>query len=336
MSGGGRAFLLTRYAEGPPAPDLFRLAELPAAALGEGEVEVAVQYLSMDPFPRLRISGDAARAPQLPLGSVMIGRGVGVVTRSRYPGLEEGTLVAGELGWREVAVVAGEGLRRIDPTLGPAPLSLGVLGPSGLAAYLALLDLAAAKAGDVVAISAAAGAVGSTAAQIAKLKGCTVVGVAGGPAQIAFLRDQVGVDHAIDYETAPDLGAAVAAAAPKGVDVFLDLVGGPIYDAVLAHLAVHARVALVGTIADYNAAPGAQDLAPRPNYHLILKRARLMGFLVADYAARFPEVSNIMAAWVREGALAPFQSITEGFERTPHAFAALFSSGPVGKQVVKV
>ena len=331
-----RELRLRAYADGSPDPSLFELSECDLGALEPGRVRVAVRYLSMDPFPRLRISGDASIAPQIPLGEVMIGRGAGEVIESRADGFKPGDLVAGELGWRDVADVDAAELRWVDPDLGPLSWSLGVLGPSGLAAYFALLVAGEAKPGEHVLVSAAAGSVGSIAVQIARLHGASPYAVAGGGTQIEYLRDRLGLQAVADYTRHDDFDAMVAKACPAGVDLFLDLVGGRLHDAARLALRPHGRIVQVGTISSYNADSEAADIGPRRLTELILKRARITGFMVGDHAHDFGAALQTLSKWLTSGDLVYDEHVTDGLENTPAAFAALFQPGPVGKQLVKV
>jgi hypothetical protein len=328
-----RQIKLVAYAEGVPEPRHFRLDEASLPEPGPGQFLARTLWLSMDPFPRLRMSGDASRAPQLPLGSTMIGRGVARVLASQHPAFPVGAYLAGEIGWQDYYCGDGEGLRPVDPALAPVQASLGILGPSGLAAYFATLRQGQPKPGETVVVGAAAGSVGSAACQIALAQGARAVGVVGGPAQAAFVRE-LGAT-AVDY-TAGDLSAALAEACPGGVDVFIDTVGGATHDAVMGLINVHARIVLVGTIANYNLAPGELDMGPRHLLRWIVQRARISGFLVADYAAEWPAALHELAAWVREGRLRYSETVFEGLEAAPRAFAALFGSVGVGKMLVRV
>lgn len=336
MSGQRRVVRLKAYAAGIPSEDCFVETAEPTPALADGQVLVEVLYLGMDPFSRMRIGGDAAKAPQVPLGAVMVARGVGRVSQSRAPDLKPGDIIAGDLGWTDWAVVEGAGLRKVDPALGPVRHALGILGPSGLAAWSALFDRGQAKAGETVLISAAAGAVGSVAAQLAKQKGCRVIGVGGGAAQLAFLRDELKLDGVVDFLSAEPMSAQIRAYAPAGVDLFLDMVGGELYDHAIQTLAIHGRVVLVGTIANYNDAAGAADIGPRSNLTIILKRATVLGFLVADHAARFDEALTELAEGVASGALLAPERILKGLENAPAAFAGLFGAEFIGKQLVQI
>jgi NADPH:quinone reductase len=328
-----RQIILVQYADGVPGAEHFALREAELPDLAPGQLRARVIWLSMDPFPRLRMGGDARVAPQLPLGSVMIGRGVARVTESRHESFAAGDYLAGELGWQEQYQGDGAGLRPVDPTLAPVQTSLGILGPSGLAAYFATLREGRPRAGETVVVSAAAGSVGLVACQLALMQGANVVGVVGGAPQEALLRE-LGVTP-VNYRVA-DLGAAIGAACPAGVDLFIDNVGGTVHDAVMERLNVHARAVLVGTIADYTRPPGEQEQARHDLLRLILRRVRISGFMVGDYAAEWPAALGELAGWLQAGRLRNVETVFAGLEQAPEAFAALFGGASVGKRLVRV
>lgn len=332
MSQTNQQWLLTAYADGLPGPEHFTLVETAVSPPDDGQILVEAHFFGLDPFPRLRMIAGGA-APPLPLGSVMIGRGVGQVIASRHLDFAAGDFVAGELGWQRLARLDGHGLRLVDPALAPISTSLGILGPPGLAAYFALRQ-GEAQAGETVVISGAAGAVGSVAGQLARLQGCRVVGVADGVVKCHYLRQTLGYEAAVDLTAVPDLATAVGEACPHGVDLFLDLVGGALHDAVMAHINNHARIVLVGTLANYN--QGGQDVGPRQLLTLIMKRAKMSGFLVHDYAAEFPTAYRQLADWLHSGQLVNQETIVEGFENLPVAFGRMFQGEQVGKFLVKV
>ena len=337
MSGATRCLRLARYApEGVPEPSCFELSTEAVRQPGEGEVLVEVHWLSMDPFPRLCMRGEASMAPQLPLGAVMMGRGAGRVLRSNHVGFAPGDLVAGEMGWRELACVKAEALRSVDASLGHLEASLGLLGPSGLTAYFTIQHHAQPKAGETVVVSAAAGSVGSTACRLAALAGARVVGIGAGPRQSQYLLDEVGVAAAVDGLDAERLGGAIAAACPRGVDVFLDGVGGVVHDAVMGSLNVGARVVVYGLVSSYGEGAGNADLGPRHLMQIIMKRARITGFLVGDHGAEFAQALKQLAAWLADGKLVASQTVHDGLEAAPHAFAALFGDARPGKQLVRL
>jgi len=332
-----RCLKLARYApEGVPDPASFELSVEAVREPGDGEVLVEVHWLSMDPFPRMCMRGEASMAPQLPLGAVMMGRGAGRVIKSRDVGFAPGDLVAGELGWRELACVKAEALRGVDASLGPLEASLGLLGPSGLTAYFATRQHAQPRAGETVVVSAAAGSVGSTACRLAALAGARVVGVGAGPRQSRYLLEEVGVTAAVDGLDAERLVAAIAAACPRGVDVFLDGVGGAVHDAVMGSLNVGARVVVYGLISSYGEGAGRADVGPRNLMRIIMKRARITGFLVGDHAAEFPHALKELGAKLADGSLVASQTVHEGLEAAPHAFATLFGDAHPGKQLVRL
>ncbi len=327
-----RQWQLTTYANGDPGPEHFTLVEQPLPDIADGQLLVATYYFGLDPFPRLLMTEGGA-LPPLPLGSVMMGRGVGQVIASRHPGFPVGSFVAGELGWQTHALHKGEGLRSVDPTLGPVSTSLGILGPPGLAAYFATRQ-GQPEAGETVVISGAAGAVGSTAGQIAALQGCRVVGIADGPVKCSYLVDDLGFAAAVDYTATDDLAASLAAETPDGVNVFIDLVGGEMHDAVIHHIAVHGRIVLVGTIASYN--DGGMDAGPRNLLRLITRRATMSGFLVQDYAGEFPAALAQLGAWLASQQITYRETIAQGFDQLPAAFGQVFTGEQVGKFLVQV
>jgi hypothetical protein len=328
-----RQITLSAYADDVPSAANFTMRESEIAEPEDGQVQVKVLYLSMDPAPRMRMSG-SGNIPQVPLGAVMIGRGIGQVIASRDPNHAVGSFVMGELGWQEYACVNGAGLRVVDPAMGVLPLHLGVLGNSGLAAYFSVLRQGQPNAGETFVINAASGSVASIAGQIARLQGARVVGIAGGSVQGNYVRDELGFNAVVDYQSS-DFREALASACPNGVDVFLDLVGGDTHDAVMRHLNPHARIVLIGTISNYNLAAGEVDTGPRHLLTWINKRVRMTGFLVGDYAAEFPDALRQLAAWVRDGQITARETIFDGLEMCPLAFSALFGSDHVGKLIVK-
>lgn len=332
MSALNRQWHLTAYADGLPGPEHFTLVETAAPEPGEGQIVVRTHAFGLDPFPRLRMSAGGS-VPPLPLGSVMIGRGVGQVVASRHPDFAVGEFVAGELGWQMLARLDGQGLTKVDPALGPVSTSLGILGPPGLAAYFALRQ-AQPQPGETVVISGAAGAVGSVAGQLARLQGCRAVGIADGTIKCGYWEGELGCDAAIDYTATDDLAATIREVCPDGVDVFLDLVGGTMHDAVMANINVRARIVLVGTIANYNDPQG--DVGPRNLLPMILKRATMSGFLVADYAAEWPDALRQLSGWLAAGDLVYKETVVDGFENLPAAFGQVFQGEQVGKFLVDV
>lgn len=328
-----RRIVLRRYPTGVPVPEDFEVVVAPLGEPADGEVLVATHWLSMDPLPRMRMDPNATFPAPLPLGALVVGRGVGVVEASRASGFAPGDWVAGELGWQSHATVPAAGLRRVEPGAGDVQTALGVLGPSGITAWCLVNVAACVRAGDTVVVAAAAGSVGSVAVQLAKVAGARVVGIVGGPRQAEFVM-QIGADATVDHRS-PSLAADLTAALPQGADVFLDSVGGRLHEAVMERLAPHARVIAFGFISAYTASAGAQSEYGRI-YELIRRRATLSGFLVGDHVARFPEALASLSALLREGRLKNAESVSEGLESAPAAFARLFATDPVGKQLVRI
>jgi NADPH-dependent curcumin reductase CurA len=329
-----RQILLRARPRGLPKLSDFEMRESPVPVPDDREFLVQAIYLSVDPYMRGRMNDRVSYAPPVALGAVMVGGVVGRITRSNHPDFPDGTIVEGRLGWQDYALSDGKGVRRIDPTLAPISTALGVLGMPGLTAYFGLLDVGQAVAGETVVVSGAAGAVGSLAGQIARIKGCRVVGVAGSDAKVEWLLGELGFDAAFNYKTEPDPAARFRALCPQGVDVYFDNVGGVLTDAVFSLLNVHARVSVCGQISQYNAE--RPELGPRLLWGLIETRSKVQGFLVSDYAPRFKEAGAALAAWLKAGRIQYRETIVAGLENAPKAFLDLFHGTNVGKQLVKV
>lgn len=320
-----RRILLASPPRGLPRPEDFLIVEAEAAAPGPGEIAVEVTHLSIDPFERLRMARAAAGA-----GELVPGRGIGRVTASCAPGFAPGDWVACAPGWQEQAVVEAKAARAIDLALGPPERHLSLFGPSGLTACIATLDAGRAAAGETLCIAPGAGSVGSLAGQIAAHEGARAVGIGRGAAQCAAMR-ALGFAAAVDTEG--DLDAQLAAACPNGIDLFLDGLGGAAHDAAVRRLAERGRVVLLGFVSGYCGDPPPRygDAAA-----LLLRRARVEGFLLADWESRFEAARARLAAWYEAGAVRPLESIWEGLESAPRAFAALFGEAPPGKQIVRL
>src|SRR5216684_4757531 len=319
---------------GMPKPSDFKLVESSIPEPGPGEILVRTLYVSVDPYMRGRMNDAKSYAPPVQIGEVMGAGAVGKVVASKNPQFHAGDTVEGFFGWQEYAISNGKGVRKIDPALAPVSTALGILGIPGLTAYFGLLDIAKPRAGETVVVSGAAGAVGSLAGQIAKIKGCRVVGIAGTDEKIAWLRDELGFDAAFNYKTTTDYRATLAELCPKGVDVYFDNVGGTITDAVFWHLNTGARIALSGQIAQYCA--DKMETGPRLLGHLIVKQARAEGFLVFQFASRYAEGLTAMAAWLKAGKLKYREQFVNGIENTPRAFIGMLQGENTGKQLVRV
>jgi leukotriene B4 12-hydroxydehydrogenase/15-oxo-prostaglandin 13-reductase len=319
---------------GWPSESDFGLEERPMPTPGEGEVLVQGLYLSVDPYMRGRMREGASYADPVELGDVMTGGVVGRVVESKSPKFQKGDIAVGVLGWQEYAVAPGEQLQKFDASLAPVSTALGVLGMPGLTAYFGLLDLCEPKAGETLLVNGAAGAVGSLVGQIGKIRGCRVVGVAGSDEKVRHVVEDLGFDAAFNYKTAGKFSEKYRELCPGGIDCYFDNVGGPLTDAVWPRLNIGARVAICGQISQYNNEQA--EMEPRWLFHLIVKRARVQGFLVFDYAPRYKEGLKQLGEWVREGKLQYRETVTEGLENAPAAFIGMMKGGNIGKQLVKL
>jgi NADPH-dependent curcumin reductase CurA len=309
----------------------FEYAEAPVAEPGEGEVLVKILYISLDPAMRGWMNEGKSYVPPVGIGEVMRAGAMGRVITSRDPNVSVGDHVVGVLGVQEYAVAKAKGLTKVDPKLVPLPVYLGTLGMPGMTAYFGLLEIGQPKAGETVVVSGAAGAVGQVVGQIAKIKGCRVVGIAGGADKCAYLRS-IGFDAAIDYKH-EDVKAALKQHCPKGVDVYFDNVGGEILDIVLTQLAMHARIVICGAISQYNE---AKMKGPSNYMSLLVNRAMMKGMVVFDYASRYGEAAREMAGWMATGQLKTREDVVEGLETFPETLLKLFKGENTGKLVLKV
>ena len=334
MANMNRQITLAARPQGFPKESDFRLVSAPIGTPGEGECLVQVIYLSVDPYMRGRLRDVKSYAPPVEIGQVMVGRVVGRVLESRHEGYREGDVVFGDLGWQEYGVAEGQALVKIDPQAAPISTALGVLGMPGLTAYFGLLDICRPQSGETVVVSAAAGAVGSTVGQIAKIEGCRVVGIAGSDEKVGYVTQDLGFDAAFNYKVVDDYSAELQELCPDGIDVYFDNVGGQITDAVIPLLNVKARVAICGQISQYNLE--TPQMGPRLLWHLIVKRAKVEGFLVLDYAARREEGLHKLSEWVKSGKIKYRERIAEGIENAPRAFTEMLSGRNIGKQLVRV
>ncbi|CAM3109337.1 NADP-dependent oxidoreductase [Pseudomonas floridensis] len=329
-----RQFLLAKRPSGAVRRDDFTYQEVPVPALADGQILLRNKYLSLDPAMRGWMNEGKSYIPPVQLGEVMRALGVGEVLESKNPKFSKGDHVQGAIGVQDYFVGEPKGFYKVDTNLAPLPLYLSALGMTGMTAYFALLDVGQPKSGDTVVISGAAGAVGSIAGQIAKIKGCRVVGIAGGKEKCSLLTEELGFDAAIDYKAEDDIHKALKRECPDGVNVYFDNVGGDILDAVLSQLAVGARVVICGAISQYNATTAVKGPA---NYlSLLVNRARMEGFVVLDHAARFGEAGQELAGWVKEGKIKSKEHIEEGLETFPETLLKLFSGENFGKLMLKV
>ncbi len=319
---------------GLPKPSDWDFTEEPIPAPAGGEFVTAISFISLDPAMRGWMNAGASYIEPVEIGDVMRAGAVGRVIASEHPGFAVGDHVYSDFGVQEYAVCDGRGAIKIDPSLAPLPTYLGTLGLPGMTAYFGLLDTGKLKEGDTVVVSGAAGAVGSVAGQIAKIKGARVVGIAGGEEKCRWLTDELGFDAAIDYK-AQDVRSALREATPTGVDVYFDNVGGEILDAVLTRLARGARIVICGAVSQYNATEGVRGPA---NYlSLLVARASMTGMVVFDYAAEYGKAAGELAGWMNEGRLISREHITDGGLATFNdALLGLFAGANTGKLVLRV
>ena len=329
-----RQFIFASRPVGYPKETDFNLVSSPIPTPGDGEVLIHTCYLSVDPYMRGRMRQAKSYAASLEIGDVVLGGTVGQVIKSNHPNFHEGDIVKAYLGWQEYGVGAGDAIQKVNPSLAPISTALGVLGMPGLTAYFGLLEVGQLKDGEHVLVSGAAGAVGSTAGQIAKIKGCRVVGVAGTDEKVNHVVNDLGFDDAFNYNSVTDYDAKLQDVCPGGIDVYFDNTGGPVTDAVFLNINLRGRMAICGQISQYNLQE--PDLGPRLLWELIAKRARVEGLLVSDFADRHEDGLRQMAEWVQAGKLKYQETITEGFENAAAAFISMLKGGNIGKQLVKV
>ena len=318
---------------GEPKESDFALVEAEPPEPAEGEALVRNLWLSLDPYLRGRMNEGRSYARHVELGEVMTAQGVGEIVESRSPRFAAGEIVVGPFGWQELAVAPAHHLRRVDPEVAPISTALHVLGMTGLTAYFGLFEVCGPLPGDTVVVSAASGAVGQIVGQLARIAGCRAVGLAGSPEKVDDLLELYGYDAAIDYRT-EDIGQALKQACPDGVNVYFDNVGGEISAAVHRRLAQNARVAICGQISEYNQVP--PQGGPHSLSFLIVRRVRMEGFLVGDFAHLFEPALARLTAWLREGRLRYREDVVEGLEQAPRAFIGLLNGENRGKVLVKV
>lgn len=317
---------------GEVKPNHFEIVETPVPEIGDGEVLVRNHYLSLDPYMRGRMSGAKSYAQSVEIGEVMVGGTVGQVVSSKNSAFSVGDHVLGAFGWQLFGVDSGTQLTRIEERGIPLSAYLGVMGMPGVTAYVGLIDLGQPKEGETVLVSAASGAVGSVVGQVAKIKGCRAVGIAGGPEKCAYVTDELGFDACVDYKQGR-LSEDLAAAVPDGVDVYFENVGGPTLDAVLARMNPFSRIALCGMISQYNA---IEPYGVKHVGSLLINRIKLQGFIVSDHLQRWPEALSDIGQWIKEGKIKYRESIAEGIENAPAAFIGLLAGKNFGKQLVKL
>lgn len=329
-----RQITLAARPVGMPKESDFRMVSAPIPSLAEGQVLARTIFLSVDPYMRDRMTGVRTYADPVDIGQVMLGGTVGEILQARSGELQAGDLVTGYWGWQEFGVVDAKGLRKLDSRVTPPSTALGALGMPGMTAYFGLLEICLPKAGETVVVSGAAGAVGSLVGQIAKIQGCRAVGIAGSNEKVSWVATELGFDGAFNYKTTADYGARLKELCPGGIDCYFDNVGGPVSDAVFPLLNTKARIAVCGQISQYNLAH--PEPGPRILGHLLTKGARAEGFLVYQFAGRFPEGIAQMGQWIREGKLKYREQIVEGLENAPQALIGVLRGDNIGKMLVRV
>lgn len=330
-----RQITLAARPVGYPKTSDFNLVETAMPTPGEGEVLVKSLYLSVDPYMRGRINQAKSYAANVQIGDVMVGGVIAEVAASKHADFEVGDIVNAHIGWQEYGVAGGDELRKIDPGLAPISTGAGILGMPGLTAYFGLLEVGKLQEGETVFVSGAAGAVGTVVGQIAKIKGCRVIGTAGTDEKVAYILDELGFDAAFNYKNVSDYTAKLAELCPDGIDVYFDNVGSRITDAVFPNLRIKGRVVICGQISQYNLEN--PEVGPRFLWNLITKRARIEGFLVFEFADRHAEALVQMGEWVQQGKLKYRETIAEGgISAAPAAFISMLKGGNIGKQLVKI
>jgi len=327
-----REIRLAARPRGAPVASDFELAEVELPDPADGQILVRNAFVSVDPYMRGRMNDAKSYVPPFALGEPMRGGAVGVVVASRDDGWPEGTWVQHDLGWREAAVLDGRGIRAVNPELAPVSTSLGVLGMTGLTAYVGIVDIGEVGEGETVFVSGAAGAVGSIAAQLARARGAAVLGSAGTPEKVAWLRE-LGIDMAFDYRETPTR-QALRELAPDGVDVYFDNVGGETLEAAIGAMRLRGRIVACGSISRYNATEALPG--PRNMFMVVTKRLRMQGFIVSDHGDRFPAFLGEVGPLVADGTIRYRETVVDGIERAPEAFIGMLEGANVGKMLVRV
>ncbi len=332
-----RQIVLAARPQGEPKESDFRLVETPVPEPGLGQMLLRTIYLSLDPYMRGRMNAGPSYAPPVEIGAVMGGGTVCRVEASNIPEFKVGDIVEAYTGWQEHALSDGRGVRKLDPSLAPISTALGVLGMPGMTAWAGLMNIGQPKAGETVVVAAASGAVGSVVGQLAKIKGCRVVGIAGGERKCRYVVDELGFDACIDHRSS-DFAESLKAACPDGIDVYFENVGGAVFDAVLPLLNTFARVPVCGLIAYYNATglPSGPDRVPMLMGQVLTKRLTLRGFIVFDFANQQPDFLAEVGPLVHDGRIKYREDIVEGLENAPGALIGLLKGENFGKVIVRV
>ncbi len=332
-----RQVLLASRPEGEPTEENFRLVETEVPSPGPGQILLRSIYLSLDPYMRGRMNAGKSYARPVEVGEVMEGRAVAEVVESQLPSYSAGDIVLAPIGWQEFMLSDGSGVQKVDLSLGPITLALGVLGMPGLTAYTGLLNIGQPRPGETLVVAAASGAVGSVAGQLGRIKGCRVIGIAGGEKKCQFVKEELGFDDCLDHRQT-DLAGRLKAACPAGIDIYFESVGGPIFEAVLPLLNDFARIPVCGLIAHYNATelPSGPNRAPMLLKDILIKRLTFRGFIVRDFASQYPQFLVEMGAWIQESRIKFREDITDGLENAPRELIGLLRGENFGKKIIRV
>jgi len=332
-----RRIVLASRPKGEPRDENFRMESLPVPVPGDGQALMRTIYLSLDPYMRGRMSDGPSYATPVQIGEVMTARTVSEVVESKSAAVQVGDIVLCDAGWQEYTVADGTKVQKLDPSAAPVSTALGVLGMPGLTAYTGLLNIGQPKAGETVVVAAAAGAVGAVVGQLAKIWGCTAIGIAGGPEKCDYVVKELGFDACLDHRS-ESLGAELKAACGKGIDIYFENVGGKVFEAVLPLLNPFSRIPVCGLISSYNATelPPGPDQTPILMRSILTKRLTFRGFIVSDYWSQYPEFFRDVSGWIREGRIKYREDVAEGIEDTVSAFQGLLKGKNFGKMLVRM
>jgi NADPH-dependent curcumin reductase CurA len=332
-----RQILLASRPRGEPTPDNFHFVETAVPEPGPGQMLLRTICLSLDPYMRGRMNAGPSYAKPVEVGEVMEGRAVCEIVKTNVPQFQPGDLVLAGTGWQEYALADSHGVHKLDPALRPISYALGVLGMPGLTAYTGLLNIGKPQPGETLVVAAASGAVGSVVGQLARIKGCRAIGIAGGERKCRYVQEELGFDACLDHHQ-PDLPERLKAACPKGIDIYFENVGGEVFEAVLPLLNNFARVPVCGLIAHYNAAdlPAGPNRVPRVMQAILVKRLTFRGFIVWDFAAQHADFLRDMSGWLREGRVKYREDVTDGLENAPRELIGLLKGENFGKKIIRV
>ena len=329
-----KTIILKSRPKGTPQLSDFELTDEKMPEVMQGEILLKTKYVSVDPYLRGRMSDADSYVPPFELNKPISSGIVAEVVESKNDNFKKGDFVSDRLDWKEYQISTGKDLQKLDPSIQPLSVYLGVVGMTGMTAYTGLTQIGKPKAGETIVVSGAAGAVGSIVGQIGKILGCHVVGIAGSDEKVKMLKSKFGFDAGINYNTTKDMNKAIADACPKGVDIYFDNVGGPISDAVHRNINQFGRIVVCGAISMYNATE--MPTVPRVEGFLIKRSALMQGFIVSDFVDKFPEGAKQLGQWLKEGKLTYEETVVEGFDAIPEAFIGLFTGKNKGKMIVKV